>query len=92
MLNFNVFFNYNNERYRARLFLIIEFIIVGTLLMISIPTLDADEVIASPVKYILIEVYPYCLRLSVWIVILGTFIIFIRNLYDRFVALNYLLR
>ena len=92
MLKFNVYFNYKNERRRAWLLLIMGVLVVGILLTTSILILDNVDLMASPIIYFVSELFPYFLRLSVWIVIDTTFIIFIRNLYDRFVALNSLLR
>lgn len=92
MLKFNVYFNYKNERRRGCVYLIIKTITIAAMLIISISTLDAEDLMAAPVAYVVCEICPYCLRLSVWIVILTTFIVFIRNLYDRFAALNCLLR
>lgn len=92
MLKFNVYFNYKHERLRAWLILGIQAIALGTLLTASLLTIENRDLVESPGTYLLQEFYPYCLRLFVWIVILTTFIVFMRNLYDRFVALNCLLR
>lgn len=92
MLKFNVFFNYENERRRAWFILAVQAWALGILLTTSLLTIESREFLESPGNYLLREFYPYCLRLFVWIVILGTFIVFMRNLYDRFAALNCLLR
>lgn len=92
MLKFNVYFNYKNERQRACLVLIAQAIALGILLIASLLTIEHREFTESPGTYLLFEFGPYCLRLSVWTVFLATFIVFIRNLYDRFAALNHLLQ
>lgn len=89
MLEFNINFNYKTERRRTWTYFIVPKVI-GLLLM-TLSHLVLDE--ARPLMDIFVyEVYPSGLRIFIWVIILTAYTIFLRNLNDRFGALNSLLR
>lgn len=94
MSRWKVHFNYKNEYWRACIHIIVPVLL--TFIMQTVSFLVFDVIESKQSNYTLTSVFksesPHILRNSIWIVILYPFIIFIRNLYDRFNALNSLLR
>lgn len=92
MRKFNIFFNYKTERQRSWIFLILPRILSFTLMMICLSIFGGPLWKRSLIYSFINEIYPYGLRNFIRITILTSFIIFLRNLQYRFLALNSLLR
>lgn len=89
MLKFGIYFNYEHEYRRAWIYLITPTLLALTIIVASIFTYEYNSL--KSFSY-LRWYYPYFVRSIVWISITISFETFLRSLYERFVALNSILR